>query len=141
MSNIGTDDGIEAQLPVAATDATAQQLEPDIFTWNSCGDYDDQKRIKIKEEALEFGLLQCEKLIQKLESSSLSNSGTSDPLVSTSLGWTDVEKWIKKCSRYFIALWRCYTNGYYRKSYCYSQGIQSPRWRRRANRQREDVGS
>ncbi|KAI2777802.1 hypothetical protein F4815DRAFT_502118 [Daldinia loculata] len=97
MSNIGTDDGIESQLPVAATDATAQQLEPDIFTWNSCGDYDDQKRIKIKEEALEFGLLQCEKLIQKLESSSLNNSGTSDPLVSTSLGWTDVEKWIQKC--------------------------------------------
>ncbi|KAI1654934.1 hypothetical protein F4813DRAFT_392184 [Daldinia decipiens] len=97
MSNIGTDDGIKAQLLVAATDATAQHLEPDVFTWNSCGYYDDQKRIKIKEEALEVGLLQCGKLIQKLESSSLNSTRTSDSLVSTSLGWTDVEKWIQKC--------------------------------------------
>ncbi|KAI1373167.1 hypothetical protein F4677DRAFT_462536 [Hypoxylon crocopeplum] len=63
------------------------------FVWNSCGGYDDQRRIKVKEEALTDGLKHCEQLIKTLENSFLDNSR----LYEKGVGREILEKWVRYC--------------------------------------------
>ncbi|KAI2466292.1 hypothetical protein F4781DRAFT_406274 [Annulohypoxylon bovei var. microspora] len=67
------------------------------FTWNSCDDFDDQRRISVKEEALQVGIRYCEKLIERLDTFLLDDTSLSDGSDSTTLGHTVIEGWIMNC--------------------------------------------
>ncbi|KAI0116762.1 hypothetical protein F4814DRAFT_439350 [Daldinia grandis] len=75
---------------------TSRQRKPGSFAWNLCSHDDDQKRIEIKEEALEFGLLQCQHLINQFEAF-LGSAPVDSELASEMLGRESLEKWIQDC--------------------------------------------
>ncbi|KAI4860123.1 hypothetical protein F4820DRAFT_121379 [Hypoxylon rubiginosum] len=96
MSASGSDDKSMGDAPETAPpdqDSTS-------FTWSSCEDFDDQKRIAIKENALAVGIRKCEQLIEKFEVSVLGKDGLNTPTGSNILGREALEKWVGGCSKY-----------------------------------------
>ncbi|KAI1468989.1 uncharacterized protein F4812DRAFT_470723 [Daldinia caldariorum] len=87
---------MEARISSPTTDAAAQHETSDSFAWRLCGDCDDEKRIEIKEDALEFGLSKCEHLINKFEQF-LSDARLNDESTSNLLGRESLRKWIEDC--------------------------------------------
>ncbi|KAI1089003.1 hypothetical protein F5B19DRAFT_505148 [Rostrohypoxylon terebratum] len=72
----------------------AQSQEPKSFTWNSCGDYDDQRRIEIKEDALDKGLRQCKVIAEKLERFSSDGMSSGRESGSTAPEHDIIQEWI-----------------------------------------------
>ncbi|KAG4220910.1 hypothetical protein PC116_g30611, partial [Phytophthora cactorum] len=102
MTDLLEFDGPGVRHSVPAASATTQQHQnPESFAWRLCDGYDDQKRIEIKEEALEDGISQCQQLIDMFEASfdnSDSNGEHSSSMVKRE--GENLEKWMKDCKRH-----------------------------------------
>ncbi|KAI1802124.1 hypothetical protein F4811DRAFT_573467 [Daldinia bambusicola] len=89
-------DRMETRTSSPTTGAAAQHETSGSFAWRLCGDCDEQKRIEIKEDALEFALSKCQHLINKFEQL-LSDARLNDESASNILGLESLRKWIKDC--------------------------------------------
>ncbi|KAI0836516.1 hypothetical protein F5Y06DRAFT_305267 [Hypoxylon sp. FL0890] len=86
-----------ASAPTTATGAMAESQEPSPFAWCSCENSEEERRIRVKEEALEVGLRHCKDLISKFETFFLHNADSNNKSSSTILGREALEKWIQDC--------------------------------------------
>ncbi|XDG06401.1 hypothetical protein ABKA04_006016 [Annulohypoxylon sp. FPYF3050] len=75
----------------------APSRESTSFTWDSCDDLDDRRRIKIKEEALQLGIEQCKQLISRFETSFFTDKESNHELYSNVLGHKIIQGWIDSC--------------------------------------------
>lgn len=69
------------------------------FTWTSCEDCDDKKRVAIKENAVAVGISQCKKLMKMFETSVPGSDGLNRPDI---LGREALQKWVGGCGKYYI---------------------------------------
>ncbi|XXG95334.1 hypothetical protein Hte_001595 [Hypoxylon texense] len=97
MSASESDDKSVGDGPATAPATAPQDQGSTSFVWDSCDDFDDQKRIAIKEDALAIGIEKCEQLIKRFEASVLGTDGLHAPTGSSILGREALEKWVGGC--------------------------------------------
>ncbi|KAI1134594.1 hypothetical protein F5Y05DRAFT_406392 [Hypoxylon sp. FL0543] len=97
-----------ASAPVPNIGTMVDPQEPTSYTWNSSENLEDQKRIIIKEEAVEVGLRHCEQLNREFETLFDRDAGLSNGLGSTVLGREALEKWMQN-GKQFIDLHENFT--------------------------------